>query len=110
MGVLARYRYFARKLDDHETALIGDIRPKKVEDFAPQTTPTTGVAAPHSVTSPVPAPVKLDEAAIRSMASGSSASVWNSAGTFEERDFSAWFKDRLKHLIADQPITADTGA
>jgi hypothetical protein len=90
--------------------LIGDIRPKKVDDVVSQPTSTSAVpAVAPAVVSSVPAPVKLDEAAIRSMGSGSSASVWNSAGTFEERDFSAWFKDRLKHLIADQPITADTG-
>ena len=28
----ARYRYFARTLDEKETTLIGDIKPKKLEE------------------------------------------------------------------------------
>lgn len=40
------------------------------------------------------------------------AAPGNSAGTFEERDFSKWFKDRLKEIVkpTSGPLTFDAGS
>ena len=109
-----RYRYFARKLDDHETALIGDIRPKRVDEVsaptAAATAPVTATAAkPITTVTSTVAAASSTPVPIPHTTSNSSASAWNSAGTFEERDFSKWFKDRLKELIGNGVITADAG-
>jgi hypothetical protein len=54
----------------------------------------------HQVTrsATVPAPVKISTASAK--AAASSTSSWNSAGTFEERDVSAWAADRLGGMMS----------
>jgi tetratricopeptide (TPR) repeat protein len=75
--------FFNREMTEQEKNLIGDITPKAL------TTPD-----------------KKPEAA--STTSNSGGSVWNQAGTFEERDHSAWCKKSLEgHLVQAQ---VDRGA
>ncbi|DAZ99809.1 TPA: hypothetical protein N0F65_001318 [Lagenidium giganteum] len=60
--------YFHRELSEEEQNLIGDIAPKRVD-------------AP-------PAPAT----------SNNEGSAWNAAGTFEERNYTKWAKDKLNDL------------
>jgi tetratricopeptide (TPR) repeat protein len=69
--------YFDREISEETKALIGDIAPKKIDpnnpagdDFAPK-----------------PLPV------------AEGASAWNKAGTWEERDVSAWAEETLKAAL-----------
>lgn len=64
--------FFNNELDETTKALIGDIAPKKLD--APATEAVT------------PAPA-------------AAGSVWNTAGTFEERIFTPWAKSRLEELF-----------
>ncbi|RHY22091.1 hypothetical protein DYB32_009621 [Aphanomyces invadans] len=57
--------YFHREQSEHEKSLIGDIAPKKLEDVPELAAATT---------------VSHD------------GSAWNTAGTFEQRDFTSWAK------------------
>ncbi|RHY98353.1 hypothetical protein DYB37_008130 [Aphanomyces astaci] len=71
--------YFHREQSEHEKSLIGDIAPKKIE-----VEPTLG-AAPSAT---------------------HDGSAWNTAGTFEQRDFTTWATDRLKALLGNLEVTA----
>merc|ERR1719343_1193357 len=57
--------YFHNELDEKSRALIGDIAPKKIENVAANTTANTS-------------------------ASKQGTSVWNTGGTWEEKDVSEW--------------------
>lgn len=70
--------FFNNDLDDEAKALIGDIRPKKLDDAA------------------------LD-ADSSNIAVGSS--VWNTAGTWEERSMTAWGKERLTELLVGVEVS-----
>ena len=119
------YRYFSRKLDDEETALIGDIKPKKLgEDGTgaasapgtPAASPAVaagagagaGAGAPGAAASTGASTTPQLPVSVAPSQSLSEASAWNSAGTFEERDLSLWLKQRLQELIVTKPaLTAD---
>lgn len=64
--------YFHRQLSAEETALIGDITPKRIE-----TNPATPVET-------------------RSVTEGS---AWNSAQTWEERDLTTWGKQKVRDIL-----------
>lgn len=66
--------YFHNELDEKSRALIGDIAPKKIEN------PTAN-------------------AATATAASKLGTSVWNTGGTWEERNVSEWAKKSLTELI-----------
>lgn len=66
--------YFHRKLSAEDTALIGDIQPKRVENDSEATEED--------------APKKLSD-----------ISSWNSAGTWESKDITKWAKARLEALV-----------
>ncbi|KAG5192246.1 hypothetical protein JKP88DRAFT_191255 [Tribonema minus] len=74
--------YFNRDLSEHERALIGDIAPKKLEGAGQGGSPVAPAVA-------------------------EGVSSWNVAGTWEERDASAWCSERitalLSGLVADAP-------
>jgi hypothetical protein len=67
--------YFNHDLDDEAKALIGDIAPKRLDPAAA----SDGGAAAGAV---------------------AGASAWNAAGTWEERNCSAWCAARLGELFA----------
>lgn len=67
--------YFHNELSEEAKQLIGDIAPKKLDATA----------------APTPQPTNGDNK--------SATSVWNQAGTWEERDVSAWAKEALTHLL-----------
>jgi len=66
--------YFHNELDEKSRALIGDIAPKKIEN------PSTGAAT-----------VKT--------ANKQGTSVWNTGGTWEEKNVSEWAKSSLTDMI-----------
>lgn len=65
--------YFNNDLDETAKKLIGDIAPKKLEAVAPSAAVETATV--------------------------SGASVWNSAGTYEERQLSPWASAELKRVL-----------
>jgi tetratricopeptide (TPR) repeat protein len=67
--------YFNNELSDQAAALIGDITPKKLE-----TTTETGTTASTSATA-------------------KTTSAWNQAGTWEEKNVTAWAKQSLQDQL-----------
>lgn len=72
--------YFHNELDEKSKALIGDIAPKKIEN--PTANAATAVAASKQGTS-----------------------VWNTGGTWEEKDVSEWAKNSLTEMILQTSYT-----
>ena len=68
--------YFHNELDEKSRALIGDIAPKKIEN--PSANATSAAAA---------------------AASKQGTSVWNTGGTWEEKNVSEWAKKSLTELL-----------
>ena len=64
--------YFSRELSEDEKNRIGDIAPKRLDESGSTTS------------------VRL------SASSATTASAWNQAGTWEERDTTDWCKSQLK--------------
>lgn len=99
------YRYFSRKPTEQEKELLGDTtKPRKLDEGAAEggpsvtsPTPSSGGSSSTSAAA-VPTVVGTTEASAASSSSSSLAqkSAWNSAATFEERDLTSWFKNRLK--------------
>jgi hypothetical protein len=75
--------YFSRELSEQEKALLGDSTPKRID--------SNGAVASTG-------PVKLSETPISGSSKGTQ-SVWNAAGTWEERDCSEWAKKKLKEML-----------
>jgi activator of HSP90 ATPase len=71
--------YFHNELDEKAKALIGDIAPKKLEN---PSAPTATAATAKQGTS-----------------------VWNQAGTWEEKDVSQWAQDTLTQAILQTTFT-----
>ena len=67
--------YFHNELDEKSRALIGDIAPKKIEN-------------------------NTDNAPKKS-ASNQGTSVWNTGGTWEEKDVSEWANNSLKEMVLE---------
>ena len=67
--------------------------------------PTASATAAAVSSSSTPLPMATPEGG----SSLSAASVWNKAGTFEERDLSAWFKGRVKEALVSPAQTLDIG-
>jgi tetratricopeptide (TPR) repeat protein len=81
------YCYFRNQPSSETAQLIGDISPKAIS---------------HPAAAPAPLPAVMDTTAAASEASSAArlatASSWNSAGTWEEKDCSAFVKDRLTEI------------
>mmetsp|Transcript_17736 Transcript_17736/g.40934 ORF Transcript_17736/g.40934 Transcript_17736/m.40934 type:complete len:438 (-) Transcript_17736:1959-3272(-) len=71
--------YFHNELDEKSRVLIGDIAPKKIENST------------------------ADAAKISTSKQGTS--VWNTGGTWEEKDVSEWANNSLKELILQTSYT-----
>lgn len=67
--------YFHNELSEDAKKLIGDIAPKKLNDNNALASSVSNVKDPNTT------------------------SVWNQAGTWEEKDVSQWAKDALKSLL-----------
>lgn len=89
---LKGYRYFHRDVSEHEAKIIGDITPELMTK-----TSTTGddddLDAPQPMVAATSTPSSL-----------ASASAWNSARTFEERDMTRWAKAHLESLLVDMSV------
>ena len=85
------YCYFKRELPSEEQQLIGDITPK--------------AASP----SPTLAPTPISPADVPSSNGGVTASSWNHAGTWEERDMTASVKDKLKEMCVGVDVSLEGG-
>lgn len=85
------YCYFRNQPSSETAQLIGDISPKAISHHT--------AAAPAA-----PLPTVMDTTASSSEASTATrlatASSWNSAGTWEEKDCSAFVKDRLTEICS----------
>ena len=82
-----------------DKSLIGDITPKMVsaEEAAIASSTGTGTAAAGAM--------DVDDSAPQNAPTGTiSASSWNHAGTWEERDLTAVAKDRLKSLCLEASV------
>mmetsp|Transcript_31506 Transcript_31506/g.57442 ORF Transcript_31506/g.57442 Transcript_31506/m.57442 type:complete len:685 (+) Transcript_31506:72-2126(+) len=100
--------YFNNDLDDEAKALIGNITPQKLT-----TQPAAGgsgsssrvgaaaaaAAGAASSSGSAEQPTRLDPATSACGAAGAGGSVWNSGGTWEEKDCSEWAKASLKGFL-----------
>lgn len=89
------YCYFKRQLPTEESRLIGDITPKAVTSELAQ--------APDSTSVPI-----TTESTTTS--GGVTASSWNHAGTWEERDLTQFATDRVKELCSAGRASLGGGA
>jgi len=80
--------YFHNELDEKSKALIGDIAPKKIENPTTNTTGGNNNNNNNNKSSNTPG-----------------TSVWNNAGTWEEKDVSNWAKDTLTKSILQTSYT-----
>ena len=76
--------YFTRELSMEEKEKIGDIAPKRLES-APDTAP-----APLATTA--------------TNTTAASGSAWNMAGTWEEKDTTAWCREQLEKRLQDTTV------
>jgi hypothetical protein len=77
--------YFTREQSEDEKKLLGNIAPKRLD---------------------VPSvPQRLDS--MQSVSSSKSASVWNNAGTWEEKDTSEWCTSSLKSFLKDAAVEVE---
>ncbi len=76
--------YFNNEMDEQTKNLIGDIAPK-----------------PIGSASSTPQPVQRTS-------SGTAASAWNSAGTFEEKDTTKWCKSAISQALAS--LSSESGS
>lgn len=70
--------YFHNELDEHTKQLIGDIAPKKLDTNNNNNTATTTASSSNTDTI---------------------GSAWNQAGTWEEKEISAWASDHLQRAL-----------
>ena len=84
--------YFNKELDEHAKTLIGDITPKKIEVDSTNGSASSATVAANNSSAPI------------------GTSVWNSAGTYEERIHTPWAKERLTQLISAIHITPYSSA
>ncbi len=89
---------------------VADPRPHRQVAGEGAASASAGASAPVAASAAAAAaastPVLLPEAATPSLAA---ASVWNKAGTFEERDLSSWFKGRVTDAVVSPATSADIG-
>merc|ERR1711998_116601 len=79
------------EVDEHTKSLIGNIAPKRIDPSG-----SLGINSPSS-----PAVISRNDSTASTNSnnsSGAGASVWNTAGTWEERDMSSDVKSRLTEL------------
>ncbi len=81
--------YFHREISAEEKSLIGDCRPQQI---------ITSTST-NSVNSLGKADSTSNTSSSSSTTSNTSSSAWNAAGTWEERDYTQWAKDKLSLLL-----------
>jgi len=83
--------YFNNELDEETKSLIGNIAPKRIDSKSSLDGASPGSAGAVS---------RIDSTASTNSnsSSGAGGSVWNAAGTWEEKDMSADVKSRLTEL------------
>lgn len=91
--------FFNKELDASTKQLIGDITPKAIGAGAAAAGAGAGAAAGGGA-SPT-SPASSVATALDNGASGIEASSWNKAGTWEERDMTAFVTERLKALCTE---------
>lgn len=79
--------YFTREQSEAEKKLLGNIAPKRLDASASMV------------------PQRLDS--MQSVSSTKSASVWNNAGTWEEKDTSEWCNGSLKSFLKNASVEID---
>jgi tetratricopeptide (TPR) repeat protein len=101
--------FFDNEMDEKTKALIGDITPQKLTSVI---TPQNGGAAGSNGGAAGPAANERSGASAGAASSPSpgEGSAWNSAGSWEERDRSAWAKARLEELLGGLRFEAADGS
>lgn len=79
--------FFNMERTEEEKALIGDIRPKRIDP--------NSVAAAEESSAPKP------------IAAEKGASAWNAGGTFEERDMNEWAKNNITERVQGVSVEGD---
>jgi tetratricopeptide (TPR) repeat protein len=91
--------YFNNELDENTKALIGDIAPKPISasmDSSISSVTDTGNTANTNANSNGFAPKSIPN----NTEQPSAGSVWNHAGTFEEKDMSKWAINNLTDILS----------
>jgi len=83
--------YFNREQSEHEKQMIGDITPQRLE--------TAGSDVPQSVPLSTSTPSSGVQSTSAAAGGKGRASLWNQAGTWEEKDTTEWCTTHLKHLL-----------
>merc|ERR1712023_319124 len=81
--------YFNNELDEHTKSLIGNITPKRIDSVG---------SLDATVTQGSSGMVSRNDSTASTNSNTSNASVWNTAGTWEEKDMSSDVKSRLTDL------------
>merc|ERR1711871_773264 len=81
--------YFNNELDEHTKSLIGNITPKRIDSVG---------SLDATVTQGSSGTVSRNDSTASTNSNTSNASVWNTAGTWEEKDMSSDVKSRLTDL------------
>jgi Activator of Hsp90 ATPase, N-terminal/Tetratricopeptide repeat len=84
--------YFTRELDDHEKKKIGDIAPKKLDSPSNQLHHNIGNGNNSSSS-----PTRIDGPS----EVASKPSKWNYAGTWEEKNCTAWCREQLEKRLEE---------
>jgi tetratricopeptide (TPR) repeat protein len=82
--------YFTRELPEHEKKMLGDIAPKRLDE-------STGTSSIE------PAPLPSPAAATQQTKMGT-ASAWNQAGTWEEKDATSWCSSHLRSKLGSTTL------
>ena len=88
--------YFTRELSEQEKQKIGDIAPKRLDSNS-ENVPTT---LSSSSSGNIPHRVKLST-------TKEGRSAWNAAGTWEERNTTAWCSAQLQRRLEETSVTVD---
>lgn len=83
--------YFTREQSDHEKRLIGDIAPQRLD----------AVSSPPQLITPSPSSDGVQKGR---------PSVWNQAGTWEEKDTTDWCKEHLESRLKTTTCTVQSDA
>lgn len=85
--------YFTRELSEEEKLRIGDIAPKRLDEN------TISLPCNNNIT-----PALMNQADV----TPATASVWNQAGTWEEKDTTEWCKSQLRARLEETIVFTET--
>ena len=94
--------YFTRELSHEEKLQIGDIAPKRLDTTTASITNATAIPGLQQLSDvSSSSPTTTGNSNSISSATTTSASVWNQAGTWEEKNTTEWCQTQLKHRLLE---------